>query len=1068
VIGEDGKKKIEKIGKSAELQKAIKQGEWNDYHIIADGFTFTHKINGKVMTILTDNDKRHRDKGILAFQVHAGPPMTVQFKDVQLKRLGDNDAAKGDAAKKTSSLPASSSKTATRTAADGKKKKICFVAGNKSHGYGSHEHKAGCMLLAKCLNESGLPVEAVVHTNGWPKDASFFDGADAVVMYCDGGGRHFANAHLDQINALANKGVGIGCIHYGVETLKGQPGDRFMQWTGGYFEPHWSVNPHWTAEYEKLPEHSITRGVKPFAVNDEWYYHMRFRPEMKGVTPLLTALPPKETLKRKDGAHSGNPEVRKAVLERKEPQHTAWCSENEDGSRGFGFTGGHFHWNWGHPDFRKLVLNAVYWTAKGEVPADGVKSRVTKIEELTANQDYPKGRNFDAKKMQKQIDGWNGKAAGETPSASETSKPSGNKPESKKKEQRSPSEAVGGLDVGEGLQAGLFAAEPMIANPSNIDIDHRGRVWVCEIVNYRHQKGKRPEGDRIVILEDTNGDAVADKETVFYQGKDFYSPHGICVLATPDGKNTKAIVSVGDKVIVLTDVDGDDKADKQEVLFTGISGTQHDHGIHAFVFGPDGKLYFNFGNAGKQIKDAAGKPIVDKAGNTITANRKPYQQGMVFRCNLDGSEVETLGWNFRNNWMATVDSFGTIWQSDNDDDGNRGVRINYVMEYGNYGYKDERTGAGWKSKRTNPEKEIPLRHWHLNDPGVVPNLLQTGAGSPTGITVYEGDLLPKQFQGQVIHTDAGPNVCRAYPAENDGAGYKATIANILTGTRDKWFRPSDVSVAPDGSLIIADWYDPGVGGHRAGDIAKGRLFRITPTGDKAKYTTAKFDFSTAQGAAEALKSPNYAARYIAWQALHKMGAQAEAALTKLWKSDNPRHRARALWLLGKIEGKSQQYVDAALADKDANIRITGIRLARQTGVDLTAVAKKMAKDASPQVRREVAIVLRHLDSSEVPNIWAELAMQHDGKDRWYLEALGIGAGSRWDECLAAWQAKAGAKWMTPAGRDIVWRSRAKQTPMLLAEIIKNTDPKQHPRYMRAFDFLSGPEKDQALKSILGF
>ena len=99
---------------------------------------------------------------------------------------------------------------------------------------------------------------------------------------------------------------------------------------------------------------------------------------------------------------------------------------------------------------------------------------------------------------------------------------------------------------------------------------------------------------------------------------------------------------------------------------------------------------------------------------------------MVFRCDLDGSNFEVLGHNFRNNYEVAVDSFGTLWQSDNDDDGNRGVRINYVMEYGNYGYVDEMTGAGWQAKRTNMEKEIPLRHWHLNDPGVVPNLLQTG------------------------------------------------------------------------------------------------------------------------------------------------------------------------------------------------------------------------------------------------------------------------------------------------------------------------------------------------------
>ena len=147
------------------------------------------------------------------------------------------------------------------------------------------------------------------------------------------------------------------------------------------------------------------------------------------------------------------------------------------------------------------------------------------------------------------------------------------------------------------------------------------------------------------------------------------------------------------------------------------------------------------------------------------------------------ASVETLGWNFRNNWELAVDSFGTIWQSDNDDDGNKGVRINYVMEYGNYGYKDEMTGAAWKTPRENLEKEIPQQHWHLNDPGVVPTLLLTGAGSPTGICVYEGTLLPEVFRNQVIHCDAGPSIVRAYVTKKDGAGYKAEIVNILDGSR---------------------------------------------------------------------------------------------------------------------------------------------------------------------------------------------------------------------------------------------------------------------------------------------
>lgn len=277
-------------------------------------------------------------------------------------------------------------------AADDKpgKARIVFVAGNPSHGPGEHEHRAGCMLLAKELNESGLPVVAEVVTGGWPQDESVFEGAAAVVMYSDGGGGHPAMGHLATLAKLADSGVGIGCIHYAVEIPRGEPGDTFLKVLGGYFETDWSVNPHWTGDFT-LPEHAVTRGIGDFKSLDEWYYHMRFRPEMDGVTKILTDLPPADSLSRPDGAHSGNPAVRAAVLERKEPQTVMWVSSRaDDANRGFGFTGGHFHKNWQQNDFRRVVLNAIVWTAHIEVPEGGVPSDTPTDEEMRANLD-PKG-----------------------------------------------------------------------------------------------------------------------------------------------------------------------------------------------------------------------------------------------------------------------------------------------------------------------------------------------------------------------------------------------------------------------------------------------------------------------------------------------------------------------------------------------------------------------------------------------------------------------------------------------------------------------------------------------------
>ncbi len=270
-------------------------------------------------------------------------------------------------------------------------KKIVFIAGPPSHGPGAHEYRAGCLLLKSCLDK--MPgVTCLVYSNGWPNDVKAFDDAGTVVIYSDGGGAHpvLKADHLKTLGVLMDEGVGLVCLHYSVEPTieKGEP--EFLHWLGGAFEINWSVNPDWTADFKTLPAHPITRGVQPFRLADEWYFHMRFRDSMKGVTPILLAVPGESTTKRNDGPHEGNPVVRELVA-RGEPQSVAWASERAGGGRGFGFTGGHYHRNWGDDNVRKLVLNAILWTAKVEVPGDGVKSAVTPAE-LSANLDPKLGR----------------------------------------------------------------------------------------------------------------------------------------------------------------------------------------------------------------------------------------------------------------------------------------------------------------------------------------------------------------------------------------------------------------------------------------------------------------------------------------------------------------------------------------------------------------------------------------------------------------------------------------------------------------------------------------------------
>jgi len=1239
---------VEQIADPDELWSHVKIDDWNDYAITAQGEHITLRINGQITAEIIDQDPAGLDRaGVLALQLHTGPAMKIEFKDIRLKRLPLEQGWK----------------------------KVVFIAGKPSHGYFAHEHNAGSLLLAEGLRQAqshGMKMLPVVYSNGWPKDPTALQNADTVVAYCDGGTRHFLNEHLAEFDALVqSRGTGLVCLHYGVETVPGPAGEAFLKWIGGYFEPNWSVNPHWVADFKTLPSHPITQGVKPFSILDEWYYHMRFVPEMTGVTPILTALPPRETLNREDGPHSGNPFVREAVLERKEPQHMAWAYERPQGKgRGFGFTGGHFHSNWQDDNFRTLVLNAIVWTTGAEVPAQGVISKTPTNEEMEANQDDPRPKNFQypprtpattppvtsgpattgpsaqsstsqpaaaqsaskqpaaaqsspaqaamkpadpkpaylspvvsastpdaavqidveipqarslylivtgagdgigcdwaawenphltgaagkkdlsltelnwksataehgAVQVNRNVEGKSLKSRGRTipvgigvhalsiieyelpenhgysrfqaggvlddgglnqgcgstvqfavftekPSRASLHRIQGNS----NAPQHESTIAVEQLDVHPQLQATLFASEPMMSNPTSIDIDPLGRVWVCEGINYRTFRnedviGKNHAPDRILILQDTDGNGIADSRTVFYEGHDIDAAHGILVLPTPDGHGTRSLISCGDSVFFLIDDDGDLHADRKELLFTGISGVQHDHGIHAFHFGPDGKLYFNFGNYGQTIKDKHGQPIIDKAGNEVKASRQPYQEGMVFRCNLDGSGFETLAWNFRNNWEVCVDSFGTLWQSDNDDDGNQGVRINFVMEYGNYGYRDELTGASWQTPRTNWESEIPLRHWHLNDPGVVPNLLQTGAGAPTGICFYEGRLLPQELSRSIIHCDAGPNICRAYVPKPDGAGYTAQVVNLLNGDRNRWFRPSDVSIAPDGSLMVADWYDPGVGGHRMQDIEHGRIFRLAPA-SAAHYRIPAVDVSTPAGAALALQSPNMSTQYLAWTALQKFGKSAEQALLPLLNGNDPVMQARALWILtnlGLPHERLVQLVRQGLGSSDENVRMMSVRLVRQKLHELSfdeLSGAITAHDPSAGVRREILIALREIPDSWYPEdrratfpamAWTKLATQYNGTDRWMLEALGISAAGHWDRNLQVWLKEVGSDWVnSKASRDIVWRSRAQQTPALLEQMILSpaVPLEELPRIFRAFDFQQGAELQKVLARL---
>jgi hypothetical protein len=281
-------------------------------------------------------------------------------------------------------------------------KRIVLIAGKPSHPPGMHEFRAGCLLFQKAL--AGVPgVKVDVYDLGWPakmvdgarvEDDAALDTADAVLIYADGRKAHpaFQGEHTKVIDALARKGVGLGFGHYGVDVLPGPAGDTMQRWLGGFYENLWSVNPMWKPSYDKLPNHPIARGVKPFATHDEWYFNMRWTDDAaakKRITPILVATPGDEVRK---GPYVSPPGPYDHIIAASGKAETMmWAYERPDGGRSFGFTGGHTHANWGDPNQRKIMLNALLWIAKVDVPARGVEDHITEAD-LTQNLDDKKRR----------------------------------------------------------------------------------------------------------------------------------------------------------------------------------------------------------------------------------------------------------------------------------------------------------------------------------------------------------------------------------------------------------------------------------------------------------------------------------------------------------------------------------------------------------------------------------------------------------------------------------------------------------------------------------------------------
>jgi putative membrane-bound dehydrogenase-like protein len=580
----------------------------------------------------------------------------------------------------------------------------------------------------------------------------------------------------------------------------------------------------------------------------------------------------------------------------------------------------------------------------------------------------------------------------------------------------------------DGLEITVWASTPMLHNPTNIDIDKDGRIWVAEGVRYRTHHARQPEGDRIVVLQDTNGDGKADSTHTFVQEPALIAPLGIAVI------DNKIIVSQPPDLIVYTDVDRnltfDPAVDKREVLLTGFQGINHDHSLHSVTVGPDGKWIFNGGNTGAMFTDKSGKtyrifgayrpqpvgPFTFPNDPAVYAG-KPSDDGHVYvggftvRMNSDGTAAEIIGFNYRNSYEQSVTSLGDVFQNDNDDP--PACRVSWVMEYANFGFSSNDGQRSWQADKR-PGQTVPVAEWRQDDPGIAPAGDVYGGGSPTGNVFYEGGALGPSWDGTFFAADAGRNELFAYHPARSGAGFDLGERKVFLtsnpsrqyagsdfvggnatakGAAETLFRPSDVAVGPDGALYVSDWIDPRVGGHvDLDDTTSGAIYRIAPKGFAPKIPA--FDPATINGLITALRSPAVNVRAIGFAGLKARGAAAVGAVAALLTDSSPYIRGRAIYLLYQLGPEGRQRAGAPESFGDPALRITAYRAMRRAGLDVLPVAAKLARDADPGVRREVALSMRDQPAAASLDILTDVARGFDGKDRSYLEALGTGASGK--------------------------------------------------------------------------
>lgn len=479
------------------------------------------------------------------------------------------------------------------------------------------------------------------------------------------------------------------------------------------------------------------------------------------------------------------------------------------------------------------------------------------------------------------------------------------------------------FEVAEGFEISLYAANPLLAKPIQINFDPAGRLWVASSITYPQVKPDGLPEDRIVVLEDRDGDGQAELATLF--ADDLLIPNGVM---PGDGG---AYVAQAGELLHLRDTDGDLRADERTVLLSGFGTQDTHHTLHGLSWGPDGALYFLQGY------------YIATHVETLFGVRR-LNGGGAWRYEPGTGRLEIYSRGLVNPWGIQFDRWGQTFQTD----GAGGEGINYSFP-----------GATF-----------------LASPGELRHLAGLNPRSPKlcGIEILSGRHLPPEWRGQVLANDFRANRLNRYQLDESGSGYTSTKLSDLVRSKHVSFRPIDIAMGPDGAIYLADWYSPII---QHGEVSfrdprrdheHGRVWRIAAKGRPA-LDVVNYELKSDGELLGFLTAPEHYSRRQARRVLIERYQNAEDAALRSFKesvrgwelelersdSELGHHLLESLWLAESLDWVRPNLLESLLSSSDHRIRAAAVRCLGDWRTALSDGDGRLAhavKDVHPRVRLE--------------------------------------------------------------------------------------------------------------------